>query len=454
MEITREALAKMGSDEYRQKFQDPEFRAAVDALEEARPVTSVAPVQDARARAQQAESQAFVDAEPAAVVETPAPVVVPEAVVPAAITVPVVDTPATVAVPVAELPEWSVSYQPTDSHGRPVGGTQVVKYRAAEQIPETHPLVQQLIKNHCSATVALREISRKQRVESVETGDVPDDARKFKGFVDFKPRVLSADERVALARDLQNPETAPEAQAKIFEAEMGASPKVISEFLDSTQTRLFEQQCLTALESFKASTPGYYRCNENAEAIIGWVNKRDLDPTDPKNFKRAYDALETVNALIKPARTTAAAAGLATDAPIVREETPKPVTAPVETLVNTLPVQEQPSRIAAVTPAPEQRPVPPVATGLTRRTASEGETIEQKKASDKLIVTRPLLHNGKPTGQIETLKGKKALEAMSSAEYKNKIQEDVRHNTGFRQLVDAIETEYAAEQKAARERRS
>ena len=38
MEITREQLGKMSSEEYRQKFQDPEFRAAVDKLEESRPV--------------------------------------------------------------------------------------------------------------------------------------------------------------------------------------------------------------------------------------------------------------------------------------------------------------------------------------------------------------------------------------------------------------------------------
>ena len=442
MEITREALAKMSSDEYRQKFQDPEFRAAVDKLEESRPVTSVAPVQDARARAQQAESQAFVDAEPAAVVETP--VAVPEPVVQAAITVPIVDTPATVAVSATELPEKLHRYQPKDELGRPSGGEQVIKYRTMEE------LVQKLTENHSRSTVELKKRTREQSVANVTANDVPDDARKFKGFVDFKPRVLSADERVALARDLQNPETAPEAQAKIFEAELGASPKTIAEFLDNTQTRLFEQQCLTALESFKASTPGYFRCNDNAEAIIGWVNNRNLDPTDPKNFKRAYDALETVNALIKSATSTAEVAGLATEAPIVREETPKPVTAPVETLVNTLPVQAEPSRIAAVTPAPEQRPVPPVATGLTRKSASEGETIEQKRASDLYVVTRPKLFNGKPTGQIETLKGVQAIEATPSDELKKRINRD----KGFRQLVDAIWAEHDEDVRKAREARA
>jgi hypothetical protein len=265
-----------------------------------------------------------------------------------------VETPAPAVAAVPDLKEFSYSYQIRDEAGNPVGNMQVQKYRAAQELPiETF---ESAIKAHTHATLALRDLKRKQTFE-VPDPSLTDADRVTDDVVEFKPRELSAGENFALSQDLLDPAKAAQARAKITEAELGAPASAVGTTLNRVQEKNLILMAKLEVSDFIAANPSYYKCQDNFKKLTDYMVVNGLKPT-AVNFQRAYDTL--------------LADGFLQTGPTVRE------VAPVQEVVQepqaTQPAQETPdSGITVEQPAAERAPVR-IPTGLTKTTASDTGT--------------------------------------------------------------------------------
>lgn len=308
---------------------------------------------------------------------------------------PVLETPVIPApAPPSEV-EKVYSFQPTDKRGRPVGGMQVIKYKTDQE------LVEKITKNYNELQIALRDVTRKHRLGISEEESIPAEAARFENPVEFKPKDLSADERIVLSRDLLDPEKTQQANAKLFEANTGVSPEEFRKTMTGIQVTNLRMLAKQEADAFVAETPTYFKCQENFETITNWMVKNNLAPVRA-NFKLGYETLLS--------------AGLLTEAPTVREEIPVPETVVETTTVNSQPSVDEPSRIASVEPPQVMRPAPEIASGLTRDEAADLGPTPRK--------------SGYTQAEID---------AMPSAVYKRKLLSE----KGFAEAVETLETEKA-----------
>lgn len=288
-----------------------------------------------------------------------------------------------VIAPVVE-PEKEYRYQPTDENGRKLGGEQVIKYTTQEE------LVKKITDQNVHLVRALREQTKKQRLGIVEQDTIPDESPKFDNPLEFKPRQLSPDERVALSRDLLDPEKFEEAASTMFEATIGAKPEVLRDTLSRlSQTEL---NLLAKVESdaFMQSTPEYYPCMENYLALADWMVKNNLKPVR-QNFKLAFDTLTKDGVLLGKPEV------VPVETPVAPVVEPEPVIEPVEPIVE---------------PVVETRVPPP--TGL--RGGNDNITIVKKQKYTLADINK-----------------------MSGEEYKKKLLSE----KGFAEAVEALEKEAA-----------
>jgi hypothetical protein len=446
MTWTKDQVEKMPSDQYKVLFNsNPDFRAAVDSFDSQPVARTAVPTGTATARgreqlhARQAEDPNFgksfdpsFDEEPVApVVEeavaftpTPAAAEVAPVVAPVA---PVVETP-------AELPELMHRYQPTDEAGRPVGGEQVFKYRTPEE------LIEKLTKAHSHATVAIRGA----RAKALISEPANEEGTQFPQYTEFA--TLSAAEKAEAEQDAMDPDKAPLARARLAESAR-------NEALNRNQENLIQVQTKLAFSEFKADNPDYLRCNENAQAIIGYISSKNWDPTDKANIQRAYDILRNNGALFgKPAEANQPEAVLAPPVPTVREEK----TAPNPQV----PAQPQARISPEVTPQVKRPVAAPIPTGLSNIDSSSDGEPSSAQIANQLTYRKVYKDSaGKPTGVVETLVGKAAIDAMPAEQYKKLIEEDRRQErltgigTGFARTVELIEEDWAKQQQNLRRRR-
>lgn len=299
--------------------------------------------------------------------------------------------------PIVEQPvELRYEYQPTDEMGRPIGAKQVIKYTTPEE------LAQKFAEQNTLLIRKLREQTRKVRLGIVEEEPVAEDAQRFNGPVEFNPRELTEEQRYDISRRLLDPATAADAASELVEARLGAPLETIGTTLRAVQQDNIDMRANLEAHAFADSNPGYYRCQENFEAITSWMVRYNLAPVRA-NFQKAYDTLKAQGIII---------------------EGPAPV-AVVETVAEVEPIVE----VQTVVP-PATEPVVEyqrgIASGLTRENASDAGTPIQT-GSD--IVYKL------PDGR--TLVGLAAIAAMPSEEYKHRLQTE----RGFSAKVDKLEAE-------------
>lgn len=331
----------------------------------------------------------------------------------------VVETPVNPA-PAPELPELRYEYQPTDEVGRHLGGIQVLKYRTPQELTE------KLVEQNVLLTRKLREETRKNRLGIQTDEHIPEEAPRFSSVPEFRPRELSADDRVQLSRDLLDPENFERAQNMFFEATLGAKPEELRHTLLSQEERIQRLQAKAEAEAFVQNTSNYYRCNENLECITNWMAKNDLAPVR-ENFRRAYDVLD--------------AAGLLLKAPIVREEiqpssvqAPTPITEVVEpTPANPQPVQETDGRITVEEPAQAKRPVV-LPIGLNRSNATDAGT--PRNPGEEIVYEIPIRNaKGEITGEKKVYRGLAAFEAMPAEEFRRRLNTDKQFGALYERLL-------------------
>jgi len=440
MAWTQTDVENMPSEQYKELFNsNPDFRAAVDALD-SQPVarraipTGTSTARDRAQLAQRAaEDPSFGKSFDPSFDEPIAPVgdLPPIASV---VEEPAIEPIIPVAVPI-ELPELIHEYQPMDEAGKPVGGKQVFKYRTKEE------LIEKLTKAHSCATVMGRGARAKALVSAPEP--LSEEGTPFPQYEEFP--VMSAEEQEAAQRDLLDPEKAHQARMQLQESAHNA-------VANRQQESLMEVQIKLAFSEFRAENPDYFRCNENAQAIIGYLNAKNWSPTDKNNIQRAYEILRDNGALFgRPVVNQPVPPVLAETVPTVREE---------KTVPKTQALAEANARISAEVPPQAKRPVTPLPTGLSNADATSDQEPSDVSIESQLTFKRILKDGtGKPTGVIETLTGIAALDAMPSDQMKKLLEQDRRQErqtgkgTGFAKTVEQIEELREKRQREQRRRR-
>jgi hypothetical protein len=296
---------------------------------------------------------------------------------------------------IEQQPEKIYRYQPTDESGRPLGGVQVIKYTTHEELAD------KLRDQSVLLLRKLRSETRKNRLGIVEDETISEDAQRFAGPVEFKPKELTSEERYEISRKLIDPTTVFEATSQLFEAAFGASPAVFGQTLQNVQQDNFTLKAKIEADAFAEEEHRFYKCPENAEAITAWIARYGLAPTK-QNFHEAFNKLNEQGVLIQA-----------------------PDVAPIQTVS----VEETRQPLPVVEPQPVIVPpvVPRIGSGLTREIASDTGTSPQP-GSD---IVYDLVSNGHTT----RLTGLQAVRAMSGDEYKRRLLTD----KDFGKKVDALE---------------
>jgi hypothetical protein len=323
---------------------------------------------------------------------------VQEAPIPAVETAP---EPASTPEPQPQPQPLTYVYQPTDEEGRNIGGKQVIKYTTQEE------LTSKLAEQNTLLIRKLRLETRRNRLGISEQDPIPDEAPRFTGPVEFKPRELTNDERYQLSRDLMDPAKAIDAQKTLFEASVGLSPERLRDTLQNVQQTNMQLQAMRQADLFVAANPGYYKCQENFDAITGWLIRYDLEPVK-ENFQRAYDTLTEHGVLVQGPG----------EQPEPRRQEPPPAPAPAPAPE----IQDPPP--APALPEPARLP-----SGLFKNNSS-GSGTPTPVGSD--IVYKVMID-----GKERVYTGIAAVNAMPSDEYKRRLL----HERGFGAKVDKLDEE-------------
>ena len=310
-------------------------------------------------------------------------------------------------------PEQVYIYQPTDENDMPIGGKQVIKYTTNEE------LTQKLVEQNTLLIRKLRKETRNNRLGIQEKENLPDDVQKFTGFIEFKPRDLSDDERVDISRRLLDPTTSLEAMDQLLEARIGAPINTLGKTITDVQNDNMRLRAKQESDAFMASTPGYFKCAENAEALTSWMLRYNLAPVKD-NFQKAYDTLKQLGVLIEGPKVE-----------------PEPVVIPVP-IVEPVRVEIPVEPVVVVPPVTT---VPGISSGLTRDDSSEsGPTYV---AGNDIVYEATIGGRIEKINGVETLvgaskkvfTGRAALDAMPSDEYKKRLL----HEKGFQQKVQELD---------------
>lgn len=298
-----------------------------------------------------------------------------------------------VQTPIVEVPEQIYVYQPTDENNRPIGGKQVIKYRSEEELRD------KLKEQNVLLIRKLRQETKKNRLGIVEDEVIGDDVQRLQEQVEFAPRDLSQEELYEISRDLIDPTKAADATTRLIEARLGAPLEALGTTLRTVQQDNVALRAKVEANAFVVANPDYYRCDENMDAIVGWMVRYNLAPTKV-NFQTAFDTLKSQGVLISGPEEPVAL--------VVVPSVEKPVEKPV--------VLEKPEDNVI------QR-VPSVS--ITRDNTSDAGT--------------PIALGSDITYTIggKVLTGLAAIQAMPSEEYKRRLLSDKE----FGKKVDKLEAE-------------
>jgi hypothetical protein len=300
-----------------------------------------------------------------------------------------------VVAPVVEQPELRYEYQPTDEHGRTLGGKQVIKYRTPDELAE------KLRDQNIELVRKLRQVTREQRLGIAPKEELPNDLELMPKSVEYKELPLSIEERYALSQDLNDPEKFEAARDKLFESATGVAPKDFREQQNAQQFTVQQLLARTNAQQFFDAHPEFYVCEENLEVTTDWMIKNGLQPT-VRNFELAQSKMQE--------------AGLLVASPIVREEAPTPHAAPA-----------QPAA-AENTASNSQTPVEPAT-----RISSDAQPQPKRQAQVPSGLNSRLASTTGPVSEPRTM-SLADIDRMPSDEYKRRLTDPA-----FAKLVNELE---------------
>lgn len=305
---------------------------------------------------------------------------------------PVVQDPAAVAAPPEPPKEFVFQYQPKDENGNPLGGVQVIKAANPEEA------LQKMAEQNSELVKLNRKLNKDLRLGNITAENIPQTApRVAPGQYEFNPTPLSAEERLEIIRDINDPENFDKAAERIVKATIG-DPQAIRNVLSQSQTDVAAMRAKAEAEAFVRSNPDYFVCAENVQTIFSWMIKNELQPVKD-NFQLAYDTLGPNGSNVLVTKPIAA-----------EPPPPVPVAEPTPTLEPAAPV----------------RNLPPV---LSRSNSSESGAA---RSNDSGITYE---YRPNPNATPIVFKGREALERMPGDEYKRRLL----HEKGFKEAVEKLD---------------
>lgn len=182
--------------------------------------------------------------------------------------------------------EKTYTYQPVDENSNPLGGLQVVKY---DGTPED--LGKKMSEQNNELIKLNRKLKRDLRLGNITKEEIPQDAPRFdESKFQLVPQPLTAEERIALASDISDPEKFDAAAQRIVRASIG-DPEALRTRLARLEQKAAKSDALEEAQAFKNSNPDYYVCVENFQTMANWMVKNGLEPVK-ENFQLAYDTLK------------------------------------------------------------------------------------------------------------------------------------------------------------------
>lgn len=304
-------------------------------------------------------------------------------------------------------------YQPTDEQGRPLGGKQVIKYTTQEE------LTAGLVKNNVELLRKLRSETRKNRLGISDQEVIPDEQPRYEQPVSFNPKSLSPEDQYELARKLGvDPEQFDTITDELFEVKIGVKPSELRRTLTELQTERVNARALAESNAFMAVNPDYVKCQENSEAIVSWMIKKNLAPVQA-NYQLAYNTLLNAGVLI------------ANVLDISDDPTPIPEPEPI------IPIEPEPVVEPVTPPAPVEFKPAHIPSGFTRETSTDSGPAP---AFGDNIVYEVVVGNTK-----RRYTGLAAVNAMPGDEFKRRVNSD----RTFGPTVEKLEKE-AAERRRNR----
>lgn len=243
-----------------------------------------------------------------------------------------------------EVKEFRYEYQPKDEEGRPLGGKQVIVATSPEEALE------KMAAQNSELVKLNRKLNRDLRLGNVVQDQIPDSAPRVReGQYDIEPIPLTAEERLEVIQNINDPENFEKAARLMVRSQIG-DPDAVRAVVGEQRRKIAAMDAREQAEAFVRSTPDYYVCPDNFMTLANWMIKNDLEPVK-ENYQYAYDELKK--------------AGLMLERPVA--EAPASAPAPVVPAA----VVEAP-----VVPAPAK----PVSSGLTRENSSDSGASSVKKS--------------------------------------------------------------------------
>lgn len=197
---------------------------------------------------------------------------------------------------------------------------------------------------------------------------------------------------------------------------------------------------LLAIESFKNRNREYVSTQDNAAKLVGYIERRGLDATNPRNYQKAYEVLRENGVITDASGNQVTETVLAPVPPTVREEKTVPVAAPAsaDTRIS------EPAVSA-------KRPVAQIPTGLSNNDQlSEGESTTPQP---HWLTVRVYLKDGagKPTNQFQEFHDLDAvlrLEGKSEKEFYNSQSPEAKaRRAKYETALQEKETRLAAQKR-------
>ena len=169
-------------------------------------------------------------------------------------------------------------FQPTLDDGMtPIGGEQVV-YGTTHQ-----ELMDKAAENYQNLYRKNRELLLKDKL-----GVPPQPAPAIP--IKFQPRSLTAEERIRLAKDLNDPEKVNDAIDLALEAKLGGKPEQITETIIENNQRAVAIRAAQEASAWREMHPEFHASATNCRALASWIENRHLE-FSVANFDKAYEEL-------------------------------------------------------------------------------------------------------------------------------------------------------------------
>jgi hypothetical protein len=167
--------------------------------------------------------------------------------------------------------------QPRDKDGNPFGQPSVYEYATEQE------LIELMANSVANGTTKIRELTKAQRI-------IPEDAEKAPEIIAAKPHDLNADELFSITNELRDPTTVVGALDRYYEARFGRKPEETAKVQELTLEQQRQIQTGLICDRWMARTHDYYDCQENADAMMGYLKDRKL-PVTEKNLQVAFREL-------------------------------------------------------------------------------------------------------------------------------------------------------------------